>query len=206
MANPNVIIDFEKTLSDNLYDILYKWITEDEREDNREGIQSFGYHPPDTSGFQCESEGVPEGCNENYGTPIEEEWPNSIVEKPLKRSINERQHQVLLELTNNLAQAVEAWTQKQTFNITEMVCPINIEQAQHVNPTMGSGGGVSGPVIIPAIQFQPVMTQGTAEIGQASVLASQGTNAFDAIDTSGVKLQYPEMTSDTSARETVNSE
>ena len=110
------------------------------------------------------------------------------------------------DLTNNLAQAVEAWTQKQTFNITDMVCPINIEQAQHVNPTMGSGGGTMGPVMIPSIQLQPVMTQGTAEIGQSSILSSQGTNAFDAIDTSGVKLQYPEMTSDESARETVNSE
>jgi hypothetical protein len=188
MANPNIIIDYNKTLSDNLYDILYKWITEDEYEDNRGGIQSFSYHPLDSEGEE-----------------ITDEWPNSVSQKTDKRSINERQHEILLNLTDNLAKAVEQWTIKQTFNITEMECPINVENVIQAEPINGAPNA-GGPVVIPAMNLNPITSKGTAEIGQTSALQSQNTSAIDAIDESKVKLQYPDMTSDETSRETINSE
>ena len=172
----NVQIDYNVNLRENLYDILYKWITEDELEDTREGIEAFGYKPLDEEGEETD------------------ETPNSITGYDKRRSINDRQNNILLNLAENLAMAVESWTTKQTFNITEMEAPINIEKALHTTPTAGAPAAPGQAVSIPVITLEPVFTQGTAEIGQTKGLAAQNTNSSEAIDTSKVKLLEPEMT------------
>lgn len=172
-----VNIDYNKPLAENLYDILYKFITEDEKYDDRQGVQAFGYHPLDENGEE-----------------IEEEFPNSIKEENNTRSINVRQNEILLNLSENLAQAVESWTTKQTFNITEMTAPISVEELLDTTSQTGAPAAPGTPIVLPVINMQPTLTKGTAEIGQMSILASQETNANDAIETSAVKLLKPEQT------------
>ena len=56
----NIPIDYNLSLQKKIYDILYKWITEDEKQDTREGIEAFDFNPID---IETEEESESEEIN-----------------------------------------------------------------------------------------------------------------------------------------------
>ena len=142
MAIDSIPIQIEHdSLKNDLYNAFRKSMTRNSMEDNREGFEKYN-----------ESGSLNMNMNENNA-----------------RVLSEEQQEVIMQLANDMAESIENWVFKQRFQVTKMIAPLKVNELNHVKPIQGAPAAPGAPVMIPVLQLQPIMTDGTAEIGGFTV-------------------------------------